>query len=61
MARKPDRKPAGKKLGKKSMKGTKGGLIGLLLPSAGIKVPGSKLGSPIALPPANQIPPSPCI
>jgi len=54
------KKPA-KKLGKKSMKRTRGGLIGLLLPSAGIKVPGIKLGTPIATPPMNKIPPEPCI
>jgi len=54
------KKPA-KKLGKKSMKRTKGGLIGLLMPSAGIKVTGIKLGSPVAPVPTNKIPPVPCV
>jgi len=61
MPKKATRKSAAKELGKKNMKGTKGGLIGLLLPSAGIKVTGIKLGAPIAAPPANQFPPTPCI
>jgi len=54
------KKPVRKRLDKKSMKRTKGGLIGLLMPSAGIKITGIKMGSPIAPAPLNQIPPVPC-
>lgn len=55
------KKPAKKALAKKSMKRTKGGLIGLLVPPVGINVPGIKVGSPIGQTPTNKIPPVPCI